>query len=1006
MKILFLHLSDAHLKEDTKIYDVNPNAIISSLAQIEKFDECVLIFSGDIVYSGSINEYKTAGSFIGRLVKGISEKYIDKKHINVYMVPGNHDVLAKDPERGSDAIKSYYTDRKVDEHYYNELSQLTNFYTFANRNRCFEKARNIEVKRLAFGKFIVKINLINTAPFSLLGSDNGDKGLHYLPEKEFDKFDFNYHESYTISVMHHGPEWFSDKNKNALYEKMYVSSDLIFVGHEHFSLSEKKEINGNKKVSISSGLALYGTKTEHGFNALILNTDKHYLRGFKFTYNGSIYKPSPKPTLVNDDIIFKGKYKFTFTDKFKRLLESDIDQRSGEYYLDYFVFPSLEAKNISGELKNYNVTTEERFMELLNIKNRISIEGNSKCGKTILAKYLCLKLIDNYIPIFLDESDFGIKDNKNIIKNALNEEYGEQADFDEFVQLELHKKVLIVDGNNKINKDKWNMFFEEINGIFGKIILLNGIDWNIDIKKKALEELVEDKFFYMRICPFYYSKREELIIKICKQQQENKYVDYMEKAKKINEEITNQIKYFQLNPDFIHQFVDYYLNFTYTKTQNESNVFSKVFEANVIFRLAQNTEEENVSETLIALDFVAYHIHINKKYPLPLEEFMNAVEKYNKKYDNNLNDKKIFDVAIKSNIIKQISDGFSIEFSDENLLAYFTAAHLNRMFTEGEGQAELDYILDNICFGINGDIILFLSYITSNVQILNPIMISTINHMQEWIEFSIDEENIAYLTQVSAPIKATLPDIKDKKKLAEEKTEMEKEMIEQHKPKAENLYSYDESNVDSFGNKIAKSIHYLELVCKVLTNFRHILTGEQKQKIVKILYTYPNKLLYFMLKDIDENLEVVIDEVLRKYPKTHTGQLITKDILIKSLQNQSLSYILSIFDFVASTATNEKTITDFNKFNYEQNTNYKLQNIMMEENVGGLFTFISKAEQLYDNTDLNITKQMITMVIRKFFLNHEVTIKGEAQRIVDKFFDSSEKKDLQIVQARSRFTKK
>ena len=62
---------------------------------------------------------------------------------------------------------------------------------------------------------------------------------------------------------------------------------------------------------------------------------------------------------------------------------------------------------------------------------------------------------------------------------------------------------------------------------------------------------------------------------------------------KINEEITNQIKYFQLNPDFIHQYVNYYLNFSFLKTQNDNNVFSKVFEANITFRLAQNTKQEN-----------------------------------------------------------------------------------------------------------------------------------------------------------------------------------------------------------------------------------------------------------------------------------------------------------------------------------------------------------------------------------------------------------------------------
>src|SRR5699024_1257813 len=116
-------------------------------------------------------------------------------------------------------------------------------------------------------------------------------------------------------------------------------------------------------------------------------------------------------------------------------------------------------------------------------------------------------------------------------------------------------------------------------------------------------ELSESKIFYLRICPFYYSKREQLIRKICALYMDASLVE--EKARKINEDITDQIRYFQLNPDFIHQFVDYYLSFSKIKTQKETNVFSKVFEANITFRLAKNAGDENVSEVMIALDFVA-----------------------------------------------------------------------------------------------------------------------------------------------------------------------------------------------------------------------------------------------------------------------------------------------------------------------------------------------------------------------------------------------------------------
>ena len=433
MKILFLHLSDAHLRENTNLSQINTSAIIRSLAQMGEFDECVLIFSGDIVQSDGENEYKVAVRLFSKIIKGINDRYFDKKHhIHVMVVPGNHDNLVSAPDRKREELKGYYIDKKIEFQFYNELSQLNNFYIFADRNRCYHRGKIIDVRTIKVGYFNIKFNLINSAPFSLLGSDNGDKGMHYLPEREIRKLDWIGKEDYTISVLHHGPEWFSDKTKEALYEKLYVNSDLILVGHEHYSKNEDKIVNGKHKVDISTGIALYGTDTEHGFNAIILDTDAKKLKGYKYIYNGNIYKPSKTPILQNDKIVFKGRSRFRHTEKYEEYLLTDTDQREGEKYMDYFVFPLLESKNINDELKNYSAPTIEKFIELLQTKKIISIEGSTRTGKTILAKYLCSYLSKEYIPILLTEDDFGTKDNNKIIRYALETQYREATDYDAF----------------------------------------------------------------------------------------------------------------------------------------------------------------------------------------------------------------------------------------------------------------------------------------------------------------------------------------------------------------------------------------------------------------------------------------------------------------------------------------------------------------------------------------------------------------------------------------------
>lgn len=49
----FLHLSDAHLKDSTDLRERNTNVMVNGLKQMGDFDECILIFSGDITLAGA-----------------------------------------------------------------------------------------------------------------------------------------------------------------------------------------------------------------------------------------------------------------------------------------------------------------------------------------------------------------------------------------------------------------------------------------------------------------------------------------------------------------------------------------------------------------------------------------------------------------------------------------------------------------------------------------------------------------------------------------------------------------------------------------------------------------------------------------------------------------------------------------------------------------------------------------------------------------------------------------
>ena len=127
MKILFLHISDTHFLENTNFRDINIYAMVDALDKIEKFDKCILIYSGDVAQSGKKEQFNVAGNFLGILLKRICKKYLNNEYIETYIVPGNHDNLIKNPKRTNLDINKIYDDNIVEQEFYNELAQLKDF---------------------------------------------------------------------------------------------------------------------------------------------------------------------------------------------------------------------------------------------------------------------------------------------------------------------------------------------------------------------------------------------------------------------------------------------------------------------------------------------------------------------------------------------------------------------------------------------------------------------------------------------------------------------------------------------------------------------------------------------------------------------------------------------------------------------------------------------------------------------------------------------------------------
>ena len=71
MKILFLHLSDLHIKSQKAVSKNHIDKILDTLRIYGSFDKLFLIFSGDIAFSGESEQYKAGSSLVAYIFREI-----------------------------------------------------------------------------------------------------------------------------------------------------------------------------------------------------------------------------------------------------------------------------------------------------------------------------------------------------------------------------------------------------------------------------------------------------------------------------------------------------------------------------------------------------------------------------------------------------------------------------------------------------------------------------------------------------------------------------------------------------------------------------------------------------------------------------------------------------------------------------------------------------------------------------------------------------------------------
>lgn len=996
MRISFLHLSDFHLNDSKGVHPAKIQAIVDSLGVYTPIEGIVIVLSGDIAATGQANQYKIAATFLKRLIPEIRRKYsISEKNTKILIVPGNHDIdWGRSTRLDSSKIRSF-DEKERALHLQQELKSMKNYFSFSDRNGCFFPYwMHIPFGQLVTRKILhfdngyrIEANLLNTAPFSC----DSDDGLHYLPEDAIHSLTTESNADFSLVVMHHSPDWFEFSQKKELENTLSKRCSLAFYGHEHFPGTQNVLYDNGNRIVKQAGGAWWQSSvpTLSDYYAALFDTEsrKYFLSKFSWNADRSAFVATMKQEhiLMQKSLCGTG---LTYQEKYIATVMADSKNTIAQSVSDYFVFPTLRFNASKEYSRGKAIDKMEDFIAFIKENRYVAVMGGSNSGKTTLLKMTFKELQTQYVVLYCGTDDITGRNQENILKELVTDTYGADS-YSLFQAIPSDKKVIIIDDLHRISPKHLNKFLRGIEDIFGTIVVASEETSQFDIVQMVKDNIKASKEFKKAsISRLYAEKRLALIQKIVLIKTDNDELKAAGIARTLEQCLNSYKLAFRTDIDFVVQFVDYYCAHLGELDKSDATVFSKVFEASIERSIAPHLvgRKENSNDIIVALSEIAHYIHFNKEYPINAEHIHEVIAAYCEYYDNRyLTAERFIEIGVNSGLLSRTSNGYEYRFASKNHLAYFVAKALNRRFHDTGDTTDLESIVRQSCFSINGDILLFMTYISDNVNIPRLLLEQAVSYVSGWTEFDLSDIGIKYLQ--SMPAKSLVSPKEDEKE-----EEIHNQAIEEEERdtiiETLDIYDYDETKIDELNNQLIRAFLQLKIIARNFSAFISILPGPVKKDYVSAMYQLPNKIFSQWAESIDNSLDYLVEEVIAwQEEPDFEGKKLSREDILRFFQEVSLNMLLNLYYVASSHGANDNTVDYLAQQNYiSPSLNYRIERLMFWEKVDDYQAVIKEAEELCSLQGDGMAKNMTLAILRHMLVHSDKIIDRERRRISSKYF--------------------
>lgn len=990
MRILFLHLSDIHFEKKGDVDEKHISEIASALSSssIGAVDKIFVFVTGDVGYSGKAKQYECFAKFKNKLINALKQHVLPDKYIDVYLVPGNHDidydVLNRNRKDCEAVLKEPTT---ID--WESEVGAQSAFMKYSRYSNGLSRRNPLFSRHIVdVDGFTIEVNLLNSTVFSV--RHENDQGVHYLPENVIEQLSTPTGANMAITLMHHSHQWFNDWCKPQLEQALLEKNTMVFCGHEHFQATQEISYNGKSPTQFFCGGSLCnrGDWSESKYFACIYDLKDYAFVHFQFTWDGSagIYKRS----LVQQGTLMP-KYSLNLPQVRNREIEqkimSDAHIHLADSVADYYVFPGVIREAQHKGVTPKEIFNLEAFFSEFEDCRRIELCGSDTFGKSALLKMVFNHFMPRKCVLFCRVEDISSGNRRRILKSLFEELYGEnESDYQKFERLDKDQKMILIDDLHMISAKHVTSFLSGIEEEFGYIMYTTSNTMKLDIEERIKSAIAKDSYACYKLRPLYSRQRRELVEKILAVKTPHiNNTDFESMVKRITQALDLQRRYVPLTPEIIIKIIEFFSTYQMESTQNDGSIFGKVFESSITNALSPYVHAPlTVDKVLLILGKVAFRAHTNRHYPISYQEILAVIAEYCDEYGGSIDGVSLINSVVESRILSRYSADGLYKFCNNNYLAYFVAYEI----CNSKNVEAVKGCFESACFGIYSNILMFVTYITNENSIIEQILNAALSATENWKEFSFSMDEISHLC--ISPNKGLLPpseeDIEEDRQadLAKDRAEIDNCHLD-----IVNVYDYDEADKDKLENQLTRAISLMLLLARCLPNFEHRLKKHQKEAIITALYTLPNKVFYVWASHVEQTRDELMELIMTMETNAFVRHKPTLDDARQILQWNSLSLLVELYHGVVNSSYRENTeefLADMAKthISFDEETHI-LEHLLVLCKSNRIKEFVEIAEAMKEKCKLPAANLSLMMVVRHLLIKAQLVPKQVSQ-IRMKFF--------------------